>query len=153
MLVFLYKEELLNDSKKIACVCVREEDGKIISEKAVAELFQLDEKVSDKWSWATLDENHFYDVLPDKYLIYDSLLDIALSSVKPDFCKLTIADFVGEPHVVSLQKYLAIVRILSYFVENPNELFDFPLYKSFCEEFNLEDYSVEDMIADMTGEG
>lgn len=151
MLIFLYKEEILNDSVKIACACLKEENGKVVSEKVTTGLFQLEESITDRWGWAKLGDNHFYNDIPEKYSSYIPLLEVALSSIKPDFCKLTPEDFIGEPHTIALQTYLARIRILSYFIENPNEVFDFPLYKSFCEEFHLENYSVEDMITDMEG--
>lgn len=166
MIYFIYKKEENNGIHEVACLAINVEDNKVIDTKIIKESFLKDENFSTKWTWSDLTlENHsmldnFKDsISQDYFFLAHKILDKALSSnIKSSFLNITTGDLIekfkelediDKNIKIEISKNILMFKAFMFFNENPEEIYDFPLFLELKEKTGNSDYMIEDWISDM----
>jgi len=156
MIYYLYDMRKEKDKKIVSCLCLKEDNGVIVDSKIIKEEFALNQKLTDKWSWASTASNHFYighSDIPDKLLSYVKILQESLDSeLKED--NVNSVNVVNENEKdLSYKKELSyIIRMFTKFIEystHPEKTEEFKEFEDFIQKHNLKDYLIEDWLLDM----
>jgi len=173
MATLLLHKELSKDKKEyiVGCLAIAGDKRNTIVEKFPIEDFE--ENLFSKWDWLNKDKNIIY--WSDTTQNLDENLSAGIEIIKnlvleestksnelPKYIKYTISDIKrdlfektkSEPTTLQLQlaTTLVLMEIASYFTDNVEDVFDFPLYEAYLKKHNLskEDYEVFDMLEDIS---
>jgi len=157
--LFIYKSKEENNKKHLACLALKLSiDNKIINSKIKKEIFNLNENIQEKWPWAVLNnKNHFFieDFEHEYKNLAEDLLDKALQNFNSKLMYSTndienlYKEYPEEEKIIKIELMKNIIFLKNFlnFQENPESIYDFPLFKELKR--NNENYLIEDWLIDM----
>lgn len=167
MVYFIYNIEKNNTTNHITCLSIVEQNGKIVKSKVIEEDFNKNENTNTKWSWSDLSQpNHYiYDNsnsenIPENIFFLAQTIFNKKEETNSDYpiINTTTIDLIEkykhlEPQdsaiKVEIEKNIIMFKAFLYFTENPDKVFEFPLFKELKNRSGNELYSIEDWLCDM----
>lgn len=170
MIYMIYKEKNISETNKlIGCLSLKIENDIVKDFKFKFEEIDIDLKFPLNWTWVGntkfVETFDFEDsklpsvaisIINDYYLKeFEDKINLILNNDLPEFINLTESDISkkfllisgneASEFELSIAKSLILFKILSFFSNNPEKTFDFPLYLEYIEKESV-DITVEDFL-------